>query len=78
MHRPRSRRQALRLVLPAALMVLALAACGGGSQGGGGGGAQDSAESGKENPLVGTWRRERKCEEQVRLMKEAGLAELIP
>jgi hypothetical protein len=78
MHRPTLWRQAPRLVLPAALVVLALAACGGGSQGGGGGGAQDSAESGKENPLVGTWRRERKCDEQVRSMEEAGLAELIP
>ncbi len=78
MQRPRSSMQALGLVLLATLVVLALAACGGGSQGGGGGGAQDAAESGKENPLVGTWRRERECEEQVRLMKEAGLAELIP
>jgi hypothetical protein len=78
MYRPRSRRQALRLVLLAALAVLALTACGGGSQGGGGGGAQDSVKSEKENPLVGTWRRERKCEELVSRMKEAGLAELIP
>jgi hypothetical protein len=78
MHRPRSRRRTLWLVLLAALVVLALAACGGGSQGGGGGGAQDSAESEKGNPLVGTWRRERTCEELVSRMKEAGLAELIP
>ena len=33
MHRPTLWRQAPRLVLPAALVVLALAACGGGSQG---------------------------------------------
>jgi hypothetical protein len=78
MYRPTLVRQALGLGLLVTLVVLALSACGGGSQGGGGGGAQDSAKSEKENPLVGTWRRERKCEEQVRLMKEAGLAELIP
>jgi hypothetical protein len=78
MYRPRSRRQALRLVLIAVLVILALTACGGGSQGGGGGGAHGSVKSEKENPLVGTWRRERKCEELVSRMKEAGLAELIP
>ena len=63
------------------VLILTLSACGSG-------GGQDSAKGEKrdkatantaaENPLVGTWRRVRKCEEQVRLMKEAGLAELIP
>ena len=79
MYYPALMRQAIRLGLLVALVVLALSACGGG------GGGQDSAEGEKgekataaENPLVGTWRRVRKCEEQVRLMKEAGLAELIP
>ena len=78
MHHPTPRAQALRLVLLVSLVVLALSACGGG-----GGGQQQQAneqakKSGGENPLVGTWRRVRKCEEQVRLMKEAGLAEMIP
>ena len=83
MHHPTPRAQALRLVLLVSLVVLALSACGGG----GGGQQQQQAneqaneqakKSGGENPLVGTWRRVRKCEEQVRLMKEAGLAEMIP
>ena len=75
MYRPKLGRQALMLGLLVILVVLALSACG---SGGGQGGYQDSAKGETENPLVGTWRRERKCEEQVRLMKEAGLAELIP
>ncbi len=78
MYRPIPGRKAFGLALLATLVVLALSACGGGSQGGGGGDGQDSAKSEGDSPLVGTWRRERKCEEQVRLMKEAGLAELIP
>jgi hypothetical protein len=76
------RRIGMLVVLIFALTLLLLTACGGP-------GGQDSAEGEKkgdkatadtaaENPLVGTWRRVRKCEEQVRLMKEAGLAELIP
>ena len=41
-------------------------------------GGEPNANTAKVNPLVGTWCRVRKCEEQVRLMKEAGLDELIP
>jgi hypothetical protein len=36
-----------------------------------------SAKGEKVNPLVGTWRRVRTCEEFVRRMKQAGLAEKI-
>ena len=67
--------QALRLGLLVTLVFLALSACGGGGDQGGG---QDSAKSEIENPLVGTWRRERTCDEYVRSMKQAGLEELIP
>lgn len=77
MYRPIPKRQTLCLGLLVALVVLVLSACGGVAQDSAKG-AQDSAKSRGENPLVGTWRRVRKCEEQVRLMKEAGLAELIP
>ena len=79
MYYPALMRQAIRLGLLVALVVLALSACGGG------GGGQDSAEGEKgekataaENPLVGTWRRERTCDELVRELKQAGLAEMIP
>ena len=70
------------MVVLAALITLALSACSGG-QGGldsakGEKGNKAAANTAEVNPLVGTWRRVRKCEEQVRLMKEAGLAELIP
>jgi hypothetical protein len=71
-------RRGLGLGLVMTLVVFALSACGGGGDQGGDQEGQDSAKSKGENPLVGTWRRERKCEEQVRLMKEAGLEELIP
>jgi hypothetical protein len=71
-------RRALGVGLLVTLVVAALSTCGGGN-------SQDSAriESGDKaaahaNPLVGTWRRVRRCEEQVRLMQEAGLDELIP
>jgi hypothetical protein len=37
-----------------------------------------SAKGEKENPLVGTWRRVTTCEEYVRELKQAGLAEKIP
>jgi hypothetical protein len=59
------------------LALLALSACDGGVD-------QDSAkgEKGKkataaENPLVGTWRRVRTCDEYVHQLKQAGLAEMI-
>ena len=40
-------------------------------------GEEVSAKGEKENPLVGTWRRVITCEEYVRRMKQAGLAEKI-
>jgi hypothetical protein len=75
----------LRLLLATgvlvALIALALSACGGGA-------GQDSAKGQKgnkaaanyaqDNPLVGTWRRVRTCDEFVRNLKQAGLAEMIP
>ena len=75
MHPQRMVGRALGLGLLMALVVLALSACG---SGGGQGGGQDSAKSEIENPLVGTWRRERTCDELVRELKQAGLAEMIP
>jgi len=76
------RRLGVLLTTGVLLAALTLSACSGGQ------GDQDSAKgekrgeaaanTAKGNPLVGTWRRGRKCEEQVRLLKEAGLAELIP
>jgi hypothetical protein len=79
MYRPTLWRQVLGLGLLMTLVVFTLSACGSGGDQGGEGGGQDSAKKSRgENPLVGTWRRVRKCEEQVRLMKEAGLEELIP
>ncbi len=78
MHRPILWRQALGLGLLMTLVVFALSACGSGGDQGGGKGGQDSAKNKGENPLVGTWRRERKCEELVSRMKKAGLDELIP
>ena len=61
-------------VLPSMFLILALAflllsACAGK-------GGQDSAKG--DNPLVGTWRRERTCDEYVRELKRAGLAAMIP
>ena len=79
MHHSASIWRALMLGLLLTLAVLALSACGGGGQGSSQGGRdQDSAKSEIENPLVGTWRRERTCDEYVRSMKQAGLEELIP
>ena len=57
-----------------ALVALALSSCGAGASGAGssgGGGDQ------KENPLVGTWRRVRTCDEYVSELKQAGLADEI-
>jgi hypothetical protein len=66
----------------AALIALTSSACSGGQEGQnsakGERGDEANANTAKVNPLVGTWRRVRKCEEQVRLMKESGLDELIP
>ena len=50
----------LSLGLVVVLVVFALSACGGGGDQGGDQEGQDSAKSKGENPLVGTWRRERK------------------
>jgi hypothetical protein len=57
-----------------ALVALALSSCGGGASGAGSSGAGGDQ---KENPLVGTWRRVRTCEEYVHQLKQAGLAEMI-
>src|SRR5215207_1700926 len=69
----------LLVILILALALLLLAACGG--QGGQADkGAKKAAANKKEidNPLVGTWRRENKCEELVHAYKEAGLADEMP
>jgi hypothetical protein len=57
--------------------ILALTACGGG---GGGGEPRAKAAANKkeiDNPLEGTWRRERTCAEYVSEMRQAGLADMI-
>src|SRR5215210_8945847 len=70
----------LRVVLVAlllALVLILLSACGG--QGGQAEKGAKKAAANKEidNPLVGTWRRVRTCDEYVHQLKQAGLAEMI-
>jgi hypothetical protein len=64
---------AKRIVLMA-LVALALSSCSGGASGAGSGGAGGDQ---KENPLVGTWRRVRTCDEYVQQLEQVGMADMI-
>ena len=74
-----SLRVGLLMGLLLGLSLLLLVACGGQDSAKGGKGNEAAANTNKEidNPLVGDWRRIRKCDEYVSEMKQAGLADQI-
>jgi hypothetical protein len=82
MYHPIVRKPSLRVGLLMGLLIglslLLLTACGG--QGGQAekGAKKAAANKQIDNPLVGTWRRTRTCDEYARQLRQAGLADTIP
>src|SRR5215203_3154747 len=72
-----SLRVGLLMGLLLGLSLLLLVACGGQDSSEAQGRAKAFEKANIDNPLVGDWRRIRKCDEYVSELKQAGLADLI-